>query len=72
MTVDQVFKEAESLSGDKITEFWVNISKSLLGNKPYLGIEASEIKAFLTLNEDKYTCACGNQSFNCICYSDAE
>ena len=72
MTVEELFTEYNHLEGNQIEVFWNDISKALNAETSYAGISANEIKAYLDLNELKYSCACGNQPYNCICYSDAE
>lgn len=72
MNVDELFKNAQSGSAEEISEFWKQISLTMTTGNPYQGIQKEEIKAYLTLNENKFSCACGNEPYNCICYNDAE
>lgn len=72
MTVQELFEEVDHLDVEQTEVFWEEIFKVLHAEVSYAGIPANEIKAYLDLNELKYACACGNQPFNCVCYSDAE
>lgn len=72
MTVQELFEEVKFHDPEFIPLFWEGIKSAIEADTYYAGVPANEIKAYLELNELKYACACGNQPFNCICYSDAE
>lgn len=72
MTVQELFEELNVYDELESKLFWKAISKSIEIETSYKGISSQEMKAYIDLNELRYSCACGNQPFNCICYSDAE
>lgn len=71
MTIQELFEYHETTVGDEKNQFTIDLAEAVTKNQDFRGHPIEEIKKYLTTGKT-ILCACGNESFNCICQIDAE